>query len=92
MSVVGRAISGAGRAFGKFWWEFLIGDAPELLIAALVVVGLAFALRHDRVAAIVMLPMTVAVVLIASTWHGRRRAPSVADPTIESTAPPVEGN
>lgn len=33
-------------AFGRFWWDFLIGDTPELFLATVVVIGLAEGLHH----------------------------------------------
>jgi hypothetical protein len=69
MEAVGRAL----RAFGHFWVDFLVGDTPELFVAMLVLVGLAFALRHDRVAAIVLLPVLAAAALVGSAWRGRKR-------------------
>lgn len=66
---VGRAV----RAFGHFWWDFLVGDTPELFVAMLVLVGLAFALRHDHVADVVLLPVLAAIALVGSAWRGRRR-------------------
>ena len=61
------------KAFGHFWWDFLVGDTPELFVAMLVLVGLAFALRHDRVAAVVLLPVLAIVALLGSAWRGRTR-------------------
>lgn len=61
------------KAFGHFWWDFLVGDTPEFFVAVLVLVGVAFALRHDRVAAIVLLPLLAIVALVGSAWRGRRR-------------------
>jgi hypothetical protein len=61
------------KAFGHFWWDFLVGDTPELFVAMLVLVGVAFALRHDRVAAVVILPLLAIVALFASAWRGRVR-------------------
>ena len=26
-------------AFGRFWWDFLIGDTPELFVGAVAVIG-----------------------------------------------------
>jgi hypothetical protein len=69
MDAVGRAL----RAFGHFWMDFLVGDTPELFVVMLVLVGLAFALRHDRVAAIVLLPVLAALALVGSAWRGRKR-------------------
>jgi hypothetical protein len=60
------------RAFGAFWWDFLIGDTPELFAATLVIVGLALILRHQRDVAIVVLPVAAVLFLIASTLRGRR--------------------
>ena len=34
-SVITRLIKG----FGRFWWDFLVGDTPELFVAALVIIG-----------------------------------------------------
>lgn len=62
------------RAFGHFWWDFLVGDTPELFVAMLVLVGVAFALRRDRTADIVVLPLLAIVALVASAWRGRIRA------------------
>jgi hypothetical protein len=63
------------RAFGRFWWDLVVGDTPELAVATLVVVGVSFALRRDHVADVVVLPVLVVSMLLVSTWHGRRRAP-----------------
>jgi hypothetical protein len=70
------AVVNAVKAFGRFWWDFLIGDTPDLFVAVLVIVGAAFALRHDRTAAIVVLPLLAIIALAASTYRGRRRTPA----------------
>lgn len=62
------------KAFGHFWWDFLVGDTPEFFVAMLVLVGIAFALRHDRIAAVVLLPLLAILALLGSTWRGRVRA------------------
>jgi hypothetical protein len=73
MASVGRTVTKGLRAFGHFWWDFLVGDTPELFVAMLALVGIAFALRHERVAAVVVLPLLAAAVLVASAWRGRVR-------------------
>jgi hypothetical protein len=60
-------------AFGHFWWDFLIGDTPEILVASLVIVGVALALRHHHWAAVVVLPVLAVLTLLASAWRGRTR-------------------
>ena len=58
------------RAFGHFWWDFLIGDTPELFVATLVIVGLAFVLHDHRVAAVVVLPLLTVAALVGSARRG----------------------
>lgn len=69
-------VARAARSFGHFWWDFLVGDTPELFVAMLVLVGLAFALRHERIAAVVLLPLLAAGAVVASAWRGRSRRPA----------------
>ena len=59
------------RAFGHFWWDFLIGDAPELFAATLVVIVMAVLLRHQHDLAIVILPLATVAFLVVSTLRGR---------------------
>lgn len=78
MATIARGI----KAFGAFWWDFLVGDTPELFVAMLVLVGIAFGLRHERMAAVILLPLLAALVLLASTWRGRirkRKEPTAGD-------------
>jgi hypothetical protein len=68
-----RRIRRGVRAFGRFWWEFLVGDTPELFIAVMVVIALALVFRHHRAAAVVVLPVITVLFLMASTFRGRQR-------------------
>jgi hypothetical protein len=57
------------RGFGRFWWDFLVGDTPELFVAALVIIGATALLSeagHFNDAAIVVLPVLAVVALAAS--------------------------
>ena len=29
----------SSRALGMFWWDFLVGDTPEIFVAVLVIIG-----------------------------------------------------
>ena len=64
----------AVRAFGHFWWDFLVGDTPELGLATAAIVGLAFFLAGPRLVGAIVLPLVAAGFLFVSTWRGRRRA------------------
>lgn len=63
------------KAFGHFWWDFLIGDTPELALATGIIVALAFMISGERIVGVILLPLLAAGFLLASTLRGRRRAP-----------------
>ncbi len=71
MATLGRGI----RAFGHFWWDFLVGDTPELALATGVIVAVAFLLAGTHWLGAILLPLLTAAFLLASTLRGRRRAP-----------------
>jgi ABC-type spermidine/putrescine transport system permease subunit I len=60
-------------AFGAFWWEFLIGENPDAFFGAIVVIGTALLLRHERAAAIIVVPFLTILILVTSTYRGRKR-------------------
>lgn len=66
MSALRRWLGAAGR----FWWDFLVGDTPELFVATLVLLGAAVGLRHDPMAAVVVLPVLAVLALVVSAWRG----------------------
>jgi hypothetical protein len=68
------AITRGVRAFGLFWWDFLVGDTPELALATGAIVGLAFLLDGQRLVGAILLPLVAAAFLFVSTYRGRRRA------------------
>jgi hypothetical protein len=66
-------------AFGRFWWDFLVGDTPELFVGAVVAVGITALLCVRpglRTAAAFVLPVLVACVLGLSVWRAARKRPS----------------
>jgi hypothetical protein len=69
-----KAIRRGLRAFGHFWWDFLIGDAPEFFAATVAVVILALLLRHHRQVAYIVIPLATVLTLVASTLRAARRS------------------
>lgn len=61
-------------AFGRFWWEFLVGDTPELFVGMLAVLALAALLAGTGAAAWVLVPLAVVAVLTISVARGRAQA------------------
>jgi hypothetical protein len=62
------------RAFGAFWYDFVVGD--DWVVAAGVVVGLAatYLLSHQAgVPAWWVLPALIVILLPASLWRAARR-------------------
>ena len=61
------------KAFGAFWYDFIIGD--DWLVAAGVVIALAltYALSRTTVPAWWLLPLGLAVLLPVSLWREARR-------------------
>ena len=69
------AVVRAVVAFGAFWWDFLVGETPELLVGALVALGAVAALCADhgaRLEAAFVLPLLVVAVLGASLARAAR--------------------
>ena len=62
------------KAFGRFWWDFLVGDTPELFVAMLVILGITVLLAKgvSTTAAWVSMPVLVAGALITSVLRGRK--------------------
>jgi hypothetical protein len=73
--VVTAALARGLRAFGRFWWEFLVGDTPELFVATLVVVGVAFVLAPLHVLPVIVVPAVAVLALVVSAARGRRARP-----------------
>jgi hypothetical protein len=72
MEAVGRA----ARWLGRFLWDFIVGDTPELALATGVLVAIAFMLAGTEWLGAILLPLLAAGFLLASTLRGRKRAPS----------------
>ena len=80
MSAEPRRRSWAARlvvGFGRFWWEFLVGDTPELFVGTVLSLGLLALL--GRVAgwnavAVVTFPVLVLAMLTGTVLRARRAA------------------
>ena len=60
--------------FGKFWYEFLIGENPDAFICTLIVIAVALIFRHERVVALILVPLITLSFLLVSAYRGRQRA------------------
>jgi hypothetical protein len=75
---VKRAASWLARAlkgFGRFWWDFLVGDTPEITVVVVLILGvvaLASEVAHLNVLAYVALPVLAIAALTISVARARR--------------------
>jgi apolipoprotein N-acyltransferase len=58
------------KAFGRFWWDFVIGDDWVVAVLIAVAIGATAALAHSGVNAWWLMPVAVVLVL----WLSLRRA------------------
>lgn len=67
------------RGFATFWWDFLVGDTPELFVAALLIIGViawVSLVGHQNALAVVLLPTLSVLTLGASilrAWRALKR-------------------
>lgn len=67
-------------AVGRFVWDFFVGESPAAAVVTLLVVGAAFALRHQGWVAAAALPVLVLAALAGGAYRGRRRSPDPGVP------------
>lgn len=62
------------RAFGAFWYDFVVGDDWRVAVAVVLALVVTYLLGHAGVAAWWVLPVVVLLVLPWSLWRARRKA------------------
>jgi hypothetical protein len=61
------------RAFGRFWWDFVVGDDPVTAAGIVLAIALTAALEAAGVSAWWLMPLAVAAVLGLSLRREARR-------------------
>jgi hypothetical protein len=61
------------RAFGAFWYDFIVGDDWRVAVSVVVALVVTYAVSKTSVPAWWVLPATEALVLPWSLWRARRR-------------------
>ncbi|MCU1362306.1 MAG: hypothetical protein JWM55_134 [Acidimicrobiaceae bacterium] len=75
MKRVASWLARALKGFGLFWWDFLVGDTPEITVVVLLILGvvaLASEVAHLNVLAYVALPVLAIAALTISVARARR--------------------
>jgi hypothetical protein len=61
------------RAFGRFWYDFVIGDDWRIAVSVVAALAITYAVSTTGASAWWVLPVAVAVVLPMSLWLAVRR-------------------
>ena len=68
-----RTLNQRLRAFGAFWYDFVIGDDWRVAAAVVLALALTFAVSESTIPAWWIMPAAVVVILPISLWRARRR-------------------
>ena len=63
------------RAFGQFWWDFFVGDTPELFVATVALIAVTAVLVHAHAARSVATALLPLLVIGALLWSVRKSWP-----------------
>jgi hypothetical protein len=58
--------------FGRFWYDFIVGDVWTFAVAVIGLLSLPAAIAHNGRVAWPVLPAGVAAILFVSVWRARR--------------------
>ena len=60
------------RSFGRFWWDFIVGDDWRVAAGLAVAFALTWLLEHEGLSGWWVLPPAVALLLAESVWREAR--------------------
>ena len=60
------------RAFGRFWWDFVVGDDVRVAAGLAAAFALTWLLEHEAISAWWLLPLAVALLLVQSVRREAR--------------------
>ncbi len=66
-------MTGRLAAFGRFWWDFVVGDDPVIAVAVVLALAATAGLNAAGVAGWWLLPLVAVAVLGVSVWRVARR-------------------
>jgi len=62
------------RSFGRFWWNFIVGDDWRVAAGIAFALGVASLFTHGGIDAWWLLPLAIALVLVDSLWRATHRS------------------
>ena len=68
-----RTVAGRLRAFGAFWYDFVVGDDWRVAASVVVALAVTYGVSRTSVPAWWIMPVAVVLVLPWSLWRARRK-------------------
>ncbi|MBR7833554.1 hypothetical protein KDL01_09770 [Actinospica durhamensis] len=68
-----RTITQRLRAFGAFWYDFVVGDDWRVAVVVIVALAATYGVSKTSVASWWIMPLAVALILPASLWRARKK-------------------
>ena len=68
-----RTLTQRLRAFGAFWYDFVVGDDWRVAVVVVLALAATYGLSRTTVAAWWIMPLAVLLILPASLWRARKR-------------------
>ena len=68
-----RTLTQRLRAFGAFWYDFVVGDDWRVAVVVIAALAVTFGVSKSSVPAWWIMPVAVALILPASLWRARKR-------------------
>jgi len=66
-------MAGRIRAFGAFWYDFIVGDDWVVAVGLVIGLALTYAVSRTAVPAWWLLPLVLALLLPLSLWRAARK-------------------
>ncbi len=66
-------MSGKLRAFGAFWYDFLVGDDWRVALGVVVALGITYGVSQATTTSWWILPLAVALLIPLTLWRAVRR-------------------
>ena len=68
-----RTLTQRLRAFGAFWYDFVVGDDWRVAVVVIAALAVTFGVSKSSVPAWWIMPVAVALILPASLWRARKK-------------------
>ena len=68
-----RTLTQRLRAFGAFWYDFVVGDDWRVAVVVIAALAVTFGVSKSSIPAWWIMPVAVLLILPASLWRARKR-------------------